>query len=212
MYLGAIFDLDGTVLDSMHVWRQVDVDFLGKRGIEVPLDYEQEISAFGFAQAADYTIQRFGFSDTREAVIAEWYGMAKEAYALAVPLKPGAKKFLSFLHEKGIKIAAATASDPSLFIPALKRNGIYDFFDTAVTVNDVLRGKGFPDIYEEAARRIQVEPENCVVFEDILKGIQGAKLGGFTAIGMYDAHSEHEKEEIQKAADKYIYDFQELIE
>lgn len=212
MYQGAIFDLDGTILDSMHVWRQVDVDFLGKRGLTVPADYVKAISAMGFDAAAGYTIERFGFLETKESIIAEWQKMACDAYAHTVRLKPGAKEFLTILHEHGIKIAAATASDACLFVPALKQNGIYELFDAAVTVQEVARGKGFPDVYEEAARRMGLCAPDCIVFEDILKGIEGAKKGGFTAIAIYDEHAQDDREEIQQLADRYIYDFRELIE
>ena len=94
---GAIFDLDGTLLDSMGVWDQVDIDFLKKRNLPMPDDYKQKIAAMGFPEAARYTIERFGFSETPEMLLQEWREMAREAYALHVDLKPGAKEYLEKL-------------------------------------------------------------------------------------------------------------------
>ncbi len=129
IYRGAIFDLDGTLVDSMGVWRQIDVDFLGKRGLSVPPDYLDAITPMGFEAAADYTIERFGFPENREEIIREWYDMAIYAYANTVPLKKGAMEYLQMLKEQNIKMAVATASDKQLVIPALTNNGVIDMFD-----------------------------------------------------------------------------------
>ena len=140
---GAIFDLDGTLLDSMGVWDQVDIDFLKKRNLPMPDDYKQKIAAMGFPEAARYTIERFGFSETPEMLLQEWREMAREAYALHVDLKPGAKDYLEKLKSQGIPIAAATSGDRELFIPCLKHNDIYEYFDAIVTVSEVKEEKDF---------------------------------------------------------------------
>ena len=212
MYQGAIFDLDGTILDSMGVWRQIDVEFLGRRGISVPPDYLEAITPLGFDRAAEYTIRRFSLPESREEIVREWYQMAENAYRYQVELKEGAGEWLNRLKGLNIPLAVATSSDEALFVPALKRTGIYDCFDTFVTVKEVARGKGFPDIYEKAAGRIGCVPEQCVVFEDILQGIRGAKMGGFCAVAVYDKDSAHEEQTMRDAADYYIYSFRQLLE
>lgn len=212
MYQGAIFDLDGTILDSMGVWRQIDVEFLGKRGISVPPDYLEAITPLGFDRAAEYTIRRFSLPESREEIVREWYLMAENAYRYQVELKEGAGEWLNRLKSLNIPLAVATSSDEALFVPALKRTGIYDCFDAFVTVKEVARGKGFPDIYEKAAGRIGCVPEQCVVFEDILQGIRGAKMGGFCAVAVYDEDSAHEEQAMRDAADYYIYSFRQLLE
>lgn len=211
MYQGAIFDLDGTILDSMHVWREIDAEFLGRRGLAVPEDYLEAITPLGFDKAAEYTIRRFSLPESREEIIREWYQMAQEAYQNRVELKEGAGEWLKYLKEKGIPLAVATASDEALFVPALKRTGIYGYFDAFVTVKEVVRGKGFPDIYEKAAARIGRQPGQCVVFEDILKGIEGARMGGFCAVAVYDENSADDEARIRAVADYYIYEYKQLL-
>ncbi|MGI6011606.1 MAG: HAD family hydrolase [Ruminococcus sp.] len=211
-FTGAIFDLDGTLLDSMWVWEQIDIDFLEKRGIALPEDYLKKITPMGFEAAARYTIQRFGLLEEPKDLIKEWYGMAEEYYRNRVGLKPHAAQYLEYLKENGVKMAAATSSDPQLFEPALVHNKIREYFSSVVTVRDVSRGKGFPDIYLYAAGRLGENPCRCAVFEDIPEGIRGAGDGGFLTVGVYDSYSGHEKEEMIRLADYYIYDYKELLE
>lgn len=208
---GAIFDLDGTLLDSMGVWRRIDEDFLGKRGIHVPDDYLKAITAKNFQDAADYTIERFGLKESADAIMAEWFDMAIDAYTNDVALKPFVKEYMQMLRENDIKIAAATSSDARLFEPCLKHHGIYGWFDAFSVTAEVKRGKGYPDVYENAAEKLGLKAADCVVYEDILKGVEGARLGGFYVIGVEDVHSSYEKEEIQKEADRYITTFEELM-
>lgn len=208
---GAIFDLDGTLLDSMGVWRQIDIDFLGKRGFVVPEDYLKAITAKNFSEAADYTIARFGLNESAQAIMEEWFTMAVDSYSNQVALKPYVKEYLAELRQRGVKIAAATSSDARLFAPCLKHCGIYDMFDVFCQTTEVTRGKGYPDVYELAASRLGLAAGECVVYEDILKGIEGAKLGGFCTVGVEDIHSAYEKEEIRSKADFYIVSFEELL-
>lgn len=208
-FKGAIFDLDGTLIDSMGVWKQIDVDFLGKRGLTVPADYLDAITPMGFEAAADYTIARFGFPETRDEIIREWYDMAIYAYSNTVPLKKGAMEYLKMLKQQNIKMAVATASDKQLVIPALTNNGVIDMFDNITTIQEVPRGKGFPDVYDKAAERMGVNPAECIVFEDILAGINGAHMGGYRAVAIYDEHSVEPAEVMKENADAYIMDFRD---
>ena len=208
---GAIFDLDGTLLDSMWVWAAVDRSFLGARGFDVPEDYVEAIAHLGLTAAAEYTIARFELNETVAEISAEWDRLARTAYEEQVMLKPFAKEYLLSLKARGIRLAAATASPDALYIPALKHNGIYDLFDAFTTVEEVNMPKGHPAIYLKAAQKLGLLPQNCVVFEDILPGIAGAKQGGFYAVGVFDPSAAAQKREICSLCDRYIYSFEELL-
>jgi HAD superfamily hydrolase (TIGR01509 family) len=193
------------------VWRQIDIEFLGKRGFDVPEDYMKIIAPTGFEATADYTIKRFGLKETREAVVKEWYDMAIDAYSNRVFLKDGVKEYLSYLKENGKLMSVATASDMRLVEPVLKNNGIEGYFNNITTLKEVNRGKGFPDIYDKSAEKMNIESDKCIVFEDIIQGIKGAKDGGYRTVGVYDEHFDNDKEKIKKICDMYIQDFKEMI-
>lgn len=208
---GAVFDLDGTLLDSSWVWEKVDEKFLGDRGFQVPDDYVDEISPLGAERAAVYTIERFGLNEDKDDIVREWIEMAKKEYATEVVCKPYAKEFLEELHKLNIKMAVATSSDRELFMKTLEREGILKYFQKIVTVDEVERGKGYPDIYEEAARRIKVNPHKCLVFEDILAGVTGASLGEFNVVAVFDEKSNHNWEKIKSISKYSINDYKELL-
>ncbi len=210
-FSGFIFDLDGTLLDSLWVWREVDIISLKRRGHDVPEDYAQAIAHLSFADAAKYTIERFQLSETPEALMDEWYTMAKAEYRDNVMLKPYVREFLEKVHAQGIPMAAATASEHTLITPTLKRLGVFDLFQNVTTIQEVTRDKSFPDIYLLAAERLGVAPENCVVSEDILAGIQSAKSAGFYTIGVEEPFSLPNREKIKQTADRYIESFAELL-
>lgn len=208
---GAVFDLDGTLLDSSWVWEKVDEKFLGDRGFQVPDDYVDEISPLGAERAAVYTIERFGLNEDKDDIVREWIEMAKKEYATEVVCKPYAKEFLEELHKLNIKMAVATSSDRELFMKTLEREGILKYFQKIVTVDEVERGKGYPDIYEEAARRIKVNPHKCLVFEDILAVVTGASLGEFNVVAVFDEKSKHNWEKIKSISKYSINDYKELL-
>ena len=207
----AIFDLDGTLLDSTWVWSQIDTDFLKKRGFEVPEDYSTAIMAMGFEEVAKYTIKRFLLQETKEDVMAEWDAMAKDAYAHDVKLKNGAKELLLWLKQQDIKMAVATSNSASLFEPCLKNLGIYDFFHSFTETGDVKRGKEFPDVYLKAAEKMGVNPGNCFVFEDILPAVLGAKKGGFQTVLVREPKWNYAKEDFDLICDYAVDEIDEAI-
>ncbi len=209
---GAVFDLDGTLFDSLWVWSEIDRRFLAARGIDLPPDYMHAVNILEFSQAAAYTIERFGLSDTPEALMAEWTEMARDAYAREVTLKPYAADYLRRLAARGVRLGVATSCTADLFMPALIRNGIADLFSAVVTTGDVGCGKNRPDVFCEAARRLSVTPCACVVFEDALAALMCAKSVGFVTVGVEDSHSAQDAKRMRREADAYVRSFAELMQ
>lgn len=205
----AIFDLDGTILDSMDVWEHIDIQFLKKRNLPVPENYVTEICARSFEEAAQYTIDLFGLQETVEGIIEEWNNMAVEEYSNHVGLLPYALDYLLCLKEHGIKLAVATGLPEKLYIPCLKNNSILELFGALCSTDEVQRGKEYSDVFELAARKLGVAPEHCIVFDDVLPAIKSAKAASMLAGGIYDKYSADQRTEIERIADIYLLDFRQ---
>jgi HAD superfamily hydrolase (TIGR01509 family) len=208
----AIFDLDGTLIDSMWLWEKVDIEFLSKRGFKHPVDLKENIEHLSFIDTAKYFKERFNLSQSLEEIMDEWNTMAYEQYANTILLKPGAKEYLCSLKLKGIKLALATSNCIPLLEAVLKRSGVYDYFDVITTTNEVKRGKNFPDIYILSAEKLGVKSNECIVFEDILPAVLGAKAAGMRVVAVHDFSSEYQKKEIIESADYFIYKYEDLLE
>lgn len=207
-FKAAIFDLDGTLLDSMQVWKKIDIAFLAKRGLAVTENYVNEICARSFEEAAEYTIQLFNLPESVEEIVAEWNTMAAHEYAHNVSLMPYTHDYILKLKAAGIKIAAATGLPEKLYKPTLIQNGVYELFDFTCSVDDVDHGKQHSDIYFYAAKQLGVEPQHCIAFEDVLPAVQSAKRAGMITYGVYDQYSAHHEEQIRDIADGYLYSFE----
>lgn len=208
---GIIFDLDGTFIDSMSVWHEVDVEFFKRRGIPLPPDYKEKIKTMHMASAAKYTKETYNLPDSEESIIDEWHSLCMEQYRTTVMLKDGAAEFIKFCKENGLKTAYATASDDDLCTAVLHNNGVLHLFDSKTYVHEAGKDKTHPDVYLLAAKKIGVPPSKCLVVEDILIGLKSAKSAGFTVIAMFDQSSESDWSEMCKTADKNIHSFKELI-
>lgn len=206
----AIFDMDGTLVDSMWIWHEIDREYLAKHGIEVPKTLSNDIAHMNFHDVAIYFKNTFNLPYEQEEIEGHWNEMAYEAYAKKVKLKPGAKEFLETLKAKNIKIALATSNNKILLEVCLKANGVYEYFDAITMTSEAPRGKDFPDVYLLTAKKLGVNPENCIVFEDLLTAIKGAKQAGMKVVGVYDEASKKQHLDMKAVADEFILDYKNL--
>lgn len=211
-YPAAIFDLDGTLLDSMHVWDDVDHAFLLSRNLPIEEDYFAALKQINIRECADYTIARYRLDEAPEALIEWWNQKATEAYHRDVQLKPGAKEYLLHLKAQDVKLGIATSCSKELYEPALERLGIAALFDAVTLTHEVGCNKSKPDVYLLTAEKLGIKPEECIVFEDIPDAVGGAKAAGMTVAGVYDDTSKDQRALIEQTADYYIETFTELLE
>lgn len=206
-----IFDLDGTLIDSMWIWRDIDEVFLGERGIAVPEDLESMVSGISFTQTACYFKERFQLQESVEEMEQIWIDMAYDRYVHEVPLKPGAGEFLERLRSQGIRLGIGTSNSRSLTEAVARALHIEAYFDCMVTATEVKMGKPEPDIYLRAAGELGAAPGQCLVFEDIPAGIQAGKNAGMEVCAVEEALSEGERQRIRQLADYYIRTYYDIL-
>lgn len=173
-----LFDLDGTLVDSMWMWPQIDVEFLGRFGYDCPGDLERAVEGMSFSETAAYFKERFSLPMTLEEIKECWSQMAMDKYRTQVPLKPGALEFLRYCKDQGIATGIATSNGRPIVDAVIEALQIGEYFQEVATACEVEKGKPEPDIYLEVARRLQVAPEDCLVFEDVPAGILAGKRAG----------------------------------
>lgn len=208
---GVIFDMDGTLLDSMYVWKDVDEEFLGKRGLEHFPEMIKEIEGMSFHETAIYFKEKYNLHESLEEIELEWHNAAFDKYANEIQCKPMAKEFLHLLKEKGLKLGIATSNSRKLANACLKNLGIIDLFDAIITGEDVSHGKPDPEIYLKASEKIGVFPRQCLIFEDVVMGIQAGISAGMKTCAVYDQMSEILDDKKRELADYYIMSYSDLI-
>lgn len=206
-----IFDLDGTLIDSMWVWKQIDIEYLKKREIPLPEDLQKNIEGCSFTETAVYFKKRFELEDSIEEIKAEWTEMVGDYYRASIKAKKGVREFLSYLSENNYKIGLATSNFKDLAIDVLKSNDLIQYFDEIVTTCEVPRDKSYPDVFLETANRLHVPPTECIVFEDTLSAVLGALKAGMRVIGVYDSLGTCTPEELAEKTEYIIEDFECIV-
>lgn len=206
-----IFDLDGTLINSMGLWEHFQRDFLAKRGIPFSKDvcdkFTEVVTPLTPQETAAYAIEFFGLTDTIDEFVQELNDMAVDAYTNTVPLKTGVLEFLKNLRASGVKMAIATSSPAVLCTAALNNHNITHMFDTICLTEEIGYGKSRPDVFLAAAKKLNTQPKDCIVYEDSIIAMKTAKSVGMTVYAVYDKTSEKNWKEIEQIADKIIYDF-----
>lgn len=210
MIKGIIFDLDGTLLDSMGMWFDIDRRFLKECGVaDPPESISWKVKQMTIETAAEYLVREFGLSMTPEQVIRRIGELVREEYLHNIPLKKGAAELLRFLDEKGIPYGVATATYKELAEAALKRCGVFGRLRFLLTDREYPNGKGFPDIFLGAAELLGAEPAEVLVAEDSIHCVETANNAGFVTAAIYDEASAAEWDKMKAAAS---YSFTELGE
>lgn len=207
-----ILDVDGTIADSMWMWKQIDIEYLDRFGIPLPEDLQKNIEGMSFRETAHYFKEHFKIQDSVEQMMCDWNEMAAHKYQYEIPLKEGVMSFLSKCRTKGILLGIATSNSAELLGYLLKAHQLENYFDVIITGSDGLKGKPSPDMYLEAANRLSVDTSKCLVFEDIIPGILAGKRAGMKVCAIDDAYSRDVISEKKEQADYFIDSFVEILE
>lgn len=207
-----IFDMDGTLVDSMWIWKQIDIDFLEARGHEFHEDLQKEIEGMSFTETAVYFKERFQLDESIDELKVIWTEMAIDLYRHEIGMKPGATAFLEKLDALELPMGIGTSNTKDLVVEVLEKHNIMAYFKSIRTSCEVEKGKPSPDVFLKVAEDLGVEPEDCLVFEDTVAGAQAGKNAGMRVIGVMDEVSLPHKEELLEIVERYIESYDEIIE
>ena len=207
----SIFDLDGTLLDSMWVWDNLGQDYLLKKGVSAPDNLKEILASMSMLEAAKYFQTAFNIKLSPENIVSEIKSFIEDKYKYELKLKPFVKEYLQKLKDEGIKMCIATASPISLAMPALIRNEIIDFFSFVSSCDEVGVGKNKPDIFYMAANKLNADVSEIAVYDDADFALITAKEAGFFTVGVYDDFYKEKRKDIEIISDIFIENFNELM-
>ena len=210
MLTGAIFDFDGTLLDSMFIWDTIGEDYLRTLGKEPHEDLKETFMTLTLEEAAEYYREHYKVTLSVTEIVDSINAMVEGIYRTKVTLKPGVMAYLRLLKERGVKMCVATVTDRYLVEDTLERLGILHYFCGIFTCAEVGYGKDKPLIYQKALEHLGTAKEETFVFEDSLFALETAKIDGFPTVGVYDMH-ESRQEEMKRLADCYVRSFEEPV-
>lgn len=206
-----IFDIDGTLVDSMWIWENIDELFLEKYKLKQPEGFHEGMEGKSYSETAQYFLDLFpSLPHTREELEQEWYDMAYEIYSTQMELKKGAYEFIKGLHSQGIKIGIATSNNRQLAEGTLANNKVLEYIDSIWTSCEAGVGKPNPAVYLHVAEDLHVEPTKCLVFEDVPMGILAGKNAGMKVCAVEDCFSKPQEAKKRELADYYIQDYDDI--
>lgn len=206
-----IFDIDGTLVDSMHVWTDIDDIFLEKYHLEEPENFHEGMEGKSYSETAQYFLDLFPeLPHTKQELEEEWHEMAFEIYTKELQLKKGAYEFILTMHKEGKKLGIATSNSRDLAEGLLENNDVLQYLDSVWTSDEAKAGKPAPDVYLKVAESLGVEPERCLVFEDVPNGILAGKNAGMKVCAVEDPFSKPQEMRKRELADYYIQDYDDI--
>ena len=207
MIRGAIFDLDGTLIDSMPVWTDIGARYMRTKGIEPDQKFYDDVRFLKILDYAGYINKRYGLHEDAFALKLKLNDMMEYYYFNEFLLKEGVKDFLAFLKSHGVKLAVATATDAYLVKRVLERNGVYDMFDGFFSCRDYDTSKDEPKIFELALEKLATKKEESYIFEDALYAMKTAKRAGFPVCAIFDSAAKEHEQKIKEISDIYLDSF-----
>lgn len=206
-FKGAVFDADGTLIDSMYMWRSLGLQYLKKFGLHEDDSLNDRLFALSFEQGCEYLSRHYDLNQTSEKIRSGILNMIRDFYVHDVQLKNGVHEFLDALRAERIPMVIATSGDRDLLTSALKRLNVYEYFDAIFTCTELQTSKHDPKIFMACSEFLKLQPESIAVFEDALHAIRTAKSAGFFVYAVEDDSSRRERTEIKAECDYYIEDF-----
>ena len=207
MYL---FDMDGTLIDSNGVWKDVDREFLARRGLPYTRAYYEGVAHTIFPLAAKFTKEFCHLPESEEAIMAEWMELAKDAYA-HVTVKPGVRAFLKQCRMENRRMALVTSSVPVHCRTAMEKLGLMKYFESVTFAQELGLEKKDKQLWLTVVRQLGVEPESCTLFDDRLAACRGARSAKMRVVGVYDDFFAGDEKEMRAFCDVYITGFEELL-
>ena len=206
-----LFDLDGTILDSLEIWNDIDLLFFKNHNLIMGEDYHIAIAPLTLEETATYTKNTYKLDIDEEQIMKEWSDLAIKEYAENVNLKKGVKEFLDYLKNKNVHLAIATSCNEEMFKPCLERYGIVSYFEHFYTSQNLKINKSNTNFFKEILNEYKIEPDQILFFEDSLASMKCAKSLGFNVVAVMDKKWEKQKEEIIASSDNKIEDFSQFI-
>lgn len=204
------FDMDGTLIDSNRIWKDVDREFLARRGLPYTRAYYNGVAHTIMPKAAVFTKEFCHLSESTDQIIAEWMELAGQLYD-RVPIKPGVRAYLRQCRAEGRRMAMVTSSVPSHCHAALAHLELEKYFERIVFAHDLGLEKQDPAIWRHAAELCAVRPEDCTVFDDSMAACWGARAARMRVVGVYDGYFAADEPEMRGFCDVYIRSFEELL-
>ncbi|MCI8869265.1 MAG: HAD family phosphatase [Lawsonibacter sp.] len=206
-----IFDMDGTLVDSMPYWKSLGGDYIRSKGAEPDGRLNWMVQAMTMTEGAEYFIRTYGIPGPPERVVAEMEAMMAERYRRDAALKPGAGEYLAALRARGCRLCAATATAELLARQCFRRLGVEGLFEFVLSCETLGVSKSSPDVYLRAAEGLGARPEECAVFEDALYAAKTAKEAGFYTVAVREGTYARDWPELCRLADENILDWRELL-